>query len=307
MTIDDDVVRPSPQRSGPTARVGAGPLSAFSLLLVLFGCEERPETVSPTAAAPPGERADPESTPAEGAPGKAGGSADEAPETDPEAAEETEDHGAVPEDPAPSEEDDDHRGQGMAHSFADVARFARMFDAPDRDEWQKPAQVLRLLAVEAGMTVVDLGAGTGYFLPHLAKAVGDDGTVLALDVEPNMVAHMKDRMEQVGFDDVVTAREVAPDDPELDPGSVDRILVVDTWHHLGDREAYAARLRRALRPGGQLLVVDFTEDAPRGPPKVHRLTAPAVAAELEAAGFPEVQVVEESLPDQWVVRAAVPG
>jgi len=199
---------------------------------------------------------------------------------------------------------DDHHGQGMRHSFSDVARFRRLFDAPDRDEWQKPEEVVRLLSLEAGMTVVDLGAGTGYFLEHLVDAVGDEGTVLALDVEPNMVAHMEDRAEARGYDQV-EARVVEEDDPGLEPASVDRVLIVDTWHHLSDREAYAGSLRKALRPDGFVLVVDFTRDSERGPPKRHKLPATTVVEELEAGGFPDVAVVEETLPDQYVIRARV--
>jgi SAM-dependent methyltransferase len=152
------------------------------------------------------------------------------------------------------------------------------------------------------MSVADIGAGTGYFVPHLSPAVGGDGRVLALDVEPNMVAHMRDRFAKAGLQNT-EARLVAPDDPGLDPGSIDRILIVDTWHHISDRERYSARLREALRPGGAVLVVDFTPESPHGPPAAMRLSADQVSAELAAGGF-EVEILEESLPNQYVIRGS---
>ncbi len=197
-----------------------------------------------------------------------------------------------------------HAGQGHHHDFSDVERFAAIFDDPARDEWQRPSEVAALLELAPGVTVVDLGAGTGYFVPHLAPAVGPSGRVLALDTEPAMVEHMRRRVAEAGLANV-EPRVVAPDDPGLEPGSVDRILIVDTWHHVADREAYAARLREALRPGGYVLVVDFTPESPHGPPPAMRLSADAVVAELERGGF-EARAVEEGLPYQYVVRASVP-
>ncbi|MCA9611428.1 MAG: SAM-dependent methyltransferase, partial [Myxococcales bacterium] len=96
--------------------------------------------------------------------------------------------------------------------------------------------------------------------------------------------------------------EVAVDGPGLEPGSVDAILVVDTWHHLPDRVAYAAKLRDALREGGVLLVVDFTLETEQGPPVSARIAPEALVEELRAAGM-QATLVEETLPDQYVVRA----
>jgi len=148
------------------------------------------------------------------------------------------------------------------------------------------------------MTVADIGAGTGYLNAHLARAVGQDGKVLALDVEPNMVAYMTERAAREGTPQV-TARTVAPDDPGLAPASVDRILVLDTWHHLPDRSTYAAKLAAALRPGGKLVVVDFTEDAPDGPPPAMRLSPDEVSAEVAPAGLALGGQV--ALPHQYVL------
>ncbi len=198
----------------------------------------------------------------------------------------------------------EHGGAGHDHDFSDVERFAALFDAPDRDEWQQPAHVVELLQLEPGMTVADLGAGTGYFVPHLSSAVGESGHVLALDTEPAMVEHMRRRFEEAGLENA-EARVVEPGDPGLSPSSVDRILVVDTWHHIEDRPDYAGRLRSALRPGGFVLVIDFTEDSPHGPPAAMRLNPHVVHTELSRGGL-TCDHVDEELPHQFIVRAHRP-
>ncbi len=174
-------------------------------------------------------------------------------------------------------------------------------DDPGRDTRQKPAEVVAALELSEGMVVADVGAGTGYFEPHLSRAVGPRGRVLALDVEPELVAHMTKRFEAEGLANV-EARLVAPTDPGLAAASVDRVLVVDVWHHLTDRVSYARKLRDALAPGGRLVIVDYPEDAPRGPPPELRVGAQAVVAELAAAGL-EARVEPRSLPEQYVVVA----
>ncbi|MFK7991302.1 MAG: class I SAM-dependent methyltransferase [Sandaracinaceae bacterium] len=200
-----------------------------------------------------------------------------------------------------------HRGQGHQHGFSDVERYAAIFDADDRDAWQMPEEVVARMGIEPGMTVVDLGAGTGYFLPHLARAVGPTGCVLALDVEPNMVTHMQARIREAGWENV-RAAVVDPSEPGLAPHSADRVLTVDTWHHIEGREAYASRLATALsgETPGKLVIVDFTMDSPFGPPASMRLTEDAARAELSAASM-SAETVEEPLPHQWIVVGTAPA
>jgi predicted methyltransferase len=184
-----------------------------------------------------------------------------------------------------------------------VEVYAHRLDEPSRDAWQKPGEVVALLDCRPGDTVVDLGSGTGYFLQFLSRAVGAEGRVLALDITPQTVAWTEDRAEKEGLANI-EARQVLPDDPGLEGRSADRILIVDTWHHIEGRVDYAAKLVPALRRRGVMLVVDFTMDSPIGPPAAKRLTVDTVVAELESAGF-KTEVLEESLPYQYVVAATV--
>ncbi|MCZ6807502.1 MAG: methyltransferase domain-containing protein [Deltaproteobacteria bacterium] len=181
----------------------------------------------------------------------------------------------------------------------DPQAYAAKMDAKERYWWQRPEQVVELLQCEPGMTVVNLGAGTGYFLPYLSSAVERSGRVLALDVERSMVDIMDRRVTRDHLYNV-SPSVVPPDDPALTPRSVDRVLVVNTWHHLSHRVAYAEKLLGALRPGGLVLIVDFDQNSPKGPPVEFRLRPITVVGELESAGF-STQVLEESLPYQYAI------
>jgi cyclopropane fatty-acyl-phospholipid synthase-like methyltransferase len=130
--------------------------------------------------------------------------------------------------------------------------------------WQKPRHVIELLDLQPGMTVVDLGAGTGYFEGHLDRAVGETGRVWAIDVTRSFVDYLTARGERDGWKRV-TPKLAARDDPGLEPGSVDRVLIVDTWHHISGREAYAKKLAAALKPGGAVVIVEVTPESPHGP------------------------------------------
>jgi predicted methyltransferase len=192
------------------------------------------------------------------------------------------------------------KGHGHHHRFEDAASWSAVFDDPARDEWQKPGQVVEIVKVSPGMTVADVGAGTGYFSVHLARAVGPEGRVLAVDVEPDMVRWLGDRARRERLEQV-EAVLAAADDPRLPAGKVDRILVVDTWHHVEGRPAYAKRLAAALAPGGTVTVVDFRKDAPHGPPPAARVTEAEVIRDLEEGGL-SASVVDAGLPYQFVVQ-----
>jgi SAM-dependent methyltransferase len=190
-------------------------------------------------------------------------------------------------------------GDHFEHRFEDAEAWAKRFDDPARDGWQKPGDVIALMKVEPGQTAADIGAGTGYFLRHLSAAVGEKGRVLGLDIEPSMVEYMKRRAGREGLKNV-EARVIPGDDPSLPAGGVDRVLIVNTWHHIPAREAYVKKLAAGLAPGGAVFVVDFTKASPEGPPAEHRLPPGKVAAELRAGGL-ATEVLEDKLPRQYVV------
>ncbi len=198
---------------------------------------------------------------------------------------------------AAHEEGHGHHGD-IHHRFDDPDKWAKTFDDPERDAWQQPTKVVEALELEPGMAVADIGAGTGYFNPHLAAAVGPDGKVVAIDIEPKMVEYMAERAKRDGTPQV-EARVTQPGSHGLADGEVDRVLIVDTYHHIEDRPAYFGALRAALKPGGKLVIVDITKEAPFGPPVEARLTAEEVTQELAGAGW--VVAGEVDLPHQYVL------
>jgi predicted methyltransferase len=206
----------------------------------------------------------------------------------------------------PSESGHAHaHGHGpLVHRFEHAEQWAPEFDDPARDAWQQPKDVVDAMEIEPGMTVADIGAGTGYFEPWLSRAVGEKGTVLALDVEPDMVRYLHERAAREHLANVRPAL-VPMDDPKLPAGGVDRVLIVDTWHHIPDREAYATKVRSGLKAGGKAFVVDFKLDAKHGPPPHHRLDAEQVAHELTAGGL-SARIATTTLPEQYVVIGARP-
>jgi ubiquinone/menaquinone biosynthesis C-methylase UbiE len=172
--------------------------------------------------------------------------------------------------------------------FDDPAYWSKVFDDPARDAWQRPAEVAAALGVRPGQTVADLGAGTGYFTRPLAEVVGPTGTVLAVDVEPNLIAYLRERAAREHLSNV-RAVLAAADDPRLPAAGVDAVLVVDTYHHIDDRIGYFSRLRRALRPAGRVAVVDWQKrPLPVGPEMDHKLAREQVVEEMQGAGYRRV-------------------
>lgn len=181
----------------------------------------------------------------------------------------------------------------LQHKF-DPETSARSFDDPARDGWQLPDRVIQALGVKSGMTVADIGAGTGYFTIRLAK-VGPGVTVYAADIEPKMVDHLKKRAAGEQVTNVIPV--LASDTAANLPKPVDLILIVDTYHHIGNRRTYFSNLRQSLTPTGRIAIIDFRKDAPEGPPAHFRFTPEQIQAEMGDAGF-MLDATHDFLPRQ---------
>ncbi len=168
-----------------------------------------------------------------------------------------------------------------------------------RDSWQRPADVVDALELQPGDRVADLGAGEGYFVPHLTEAVGADGRVYAVDVDEGVVGELAERFPPDSTNvEVVLAKF---EDPMLPDGSLDLILIVNTYHHIEDRPAYFRRLRRDLRPGGRVAVIDPNEDLggilALALDEGHKSSAAVVEQEMRKAGY-RVEARHDFLPVQ---------
>jgi SAM-dependent methyltransferase len=181
------------------------------------------------------------------------------------------------------------------HSFHDADKWARVFDDPQRDAWQKPHEVIQALKLDPNAAVADIGAGTGYFSSRLARML-PAGRVYAVDTEPDMVKHLRERAKRENLQNIIVV-PAQPDNPKL-PGKVDLALFVDVYHHVANRERYLRTLGESLKPDGRVAIVDFRMDAPTGPPKSARVAPDRVKSEFRSAGYDLVQE-HAFLPNQY--------
>jgi ubiquinone/menaquinone biosynthesis C-methylase UbiE len=173
----------------------------------------------------------------------------------------------------------------MHQRHGDAAAYIASLEDPARDAYQKPDEVMKALALRRGEVVADIGSGSGYFTLRFAHAVGEAGRVYAVDVSPEMIRHLNRRLRDAGIRNVVPILS-DPDDPLLPDASVDRFVIVNTWHHIEDRPGYVALLKRMLKPGGQVVHIDFEKrDLPVGPPPAMKIAREELVKEMEAAGF----------------------
>jgi cyclopropane fatty-acyl-phospholipid synthase-like methyltransferase len=181
------------------------------------------------------------------------------------------------------------------HSFAGAEQWAKVFDDPARDSWQKPHEVIQALALAPDAVVADIGAGTGYFAVRIAHMT-PGGRVYAADIEPDMIKYLSERVKRENLPNVTPLLAKA-DDPML-PVPVDLALIVDTYHHIGGRKAYFRRLKDHLKLAGRVAIIDFTKDSPIGPPVRERLTADDVKKEMAQAGY-ALAAEQSLLPNQY--------
>jgi SAM-dependent methyltransferase len=169
------------------------------------------------------------------------------------------------------------------HHFEDAKRWSRVFDDPKRDAWQKPDLVIGELALRPTDVVADLGCGTGYFTTRLARVVRE-GRVLAVDIEPDMIEHVKERAKKDAITNVVPVLASA-NDPKL-PDGVHLVLVVDTYHHISDRTRYFQNVKTRLARDGRVVIVDFKPGKlPVGPPEEHKISPEVTTREMTEAGY----------------------
>ncbi len=206
------------------------------------------------------------------------------------------------EDPAFAE----YRGEELFRSLARKAwahGYTMLLERDNREQVQKSPEIMKVLAFKPGERVADIGAGTGYFTLPVARAVAPTGQVFALDIAPEMLEYLDMRVKAQKVANV-TLRKVTSDDPQLPPGAVDTILMIDTIHYVKDRAAYAKKLAPALAPGGRLVIIDYRprpmSERPWGPPPEQQFPREQLDREMAAAGF-TVTASYDFLPEQFFV------
>jgi ubiquinone/menaquinone biosynthesis C-methylase UbiE len=159
-----------------------------------------------------------------------------------------------------------------------------MLEGPDRAAWQRPDEIMDALRIAEGSTVVDLGAGGGWFTVRLASRVGPNGKVYAEDVQPQMIEAIKRRVARAGLDNVVPILGTESD-PRL-PERVDAVLIVDSFHEMRQPVLMLRGVAARLKPAGRVGIVEFKKDGwGPGPPMNERVDPEHVIGTAEAAGL----------------------
>ena len=171
---------------------------------------------------------------------------------------------------------------------ADIQQYLEHLNRAERDTDQQPAQVIETLGLQPGLSVADIGAGSGYFTRRFVQAVTEKGKVYAVDVERDMLQYAKDSINRMPIPSTVEFILAQPDNPQLPTQSVDVVFLCNVYHHLNDRPAYFSHVRPSLKPGGRVAVIDFYHDARSGDigfPRKHLVARDTVVEEMSKAGF----------------------
>lgn len=191
-----------------------------------------------------------------------------------------------------------YQGREISHVMGHLG--ADWLERPERQQEERPDLLIASLGIRPGQTVADIGAGSGYFTRRLAKQVGKGGKVMAVDIQPEMLRILKTNLEAEGIQNVemILGQEQSPNLPEA---SLDLVLMVDVYHEFSYPHEMMTDIRRALKPGGQVVWVEYRLEDPRVPIKLlHKMSKAQVKKEAEHQGFEWVRTYE-GLPRQHVL------
>ena len=184
----------------------------------------------------------------------------------------------------------------------DFEDLVKRFESKERDEYQKPQEVLNYLGDIKGKKIMEIGAGTGYFSFRMVEA---GAKLIAADVDERFQKYIQAKKEKLNIsDEKLSLRKVPYDSPNLTDGEVDMALIVNTYHHIEQRAVYFAKVKKGLSKGGSLVVIDFfKKKLPIGPPLEMKISATQVQKELAEAGFSDFTVEQDLLSYQYIITA----
>ncbi|MFK7786549.1 MAG: class I SAM-dependent methyltransferase [Crocinitomicaceae bacterium] len=198
-----------------------------------------------------------------------------------------------------SDHDHGHSANEYMHQSS-IEELIERFESPERDEYQQPERVLRYLGDLQGKTIMDVGAGSGYFSIRLAE---NGANVIAADVSDEFQEVIQKRIDESKIENI-ELRKLSYDSPKLSESEVDMVLIVNTYHHIEDRSNYFSKVKKGTKDDGELVVIDFFKmETPVGPPVDHKIAIDQVVSELKDAGFTSFDVNVDLLPYQYIVRA----
>jgi ubiquinone/menaquinone biosynthesis C-methylase UbiE len=191
-----------------------------------------------------------------------------------------------------------YQGREISHVMGHLG--ADWLERPERQQEERPDLLIEALGVRPGDTVADIGAGSGYFTRRLSAETGNDGKVLAVDIQPEMLSILKRNLEKEGIKNVemIQGTEKSPNLPEA---SVDLVLMVDVYHEFSYPHEMMTAIHKALKPDGQVVWVEYRLEDPRVPIKLlHKMSKKQVKKEATYQGFEWVRSYE-GLPRQHLL------
>jgi ubiquinone/menaquinone biosynthesis C-methylase UbiE len=203
---------------------------------------------------------------------------------------------------------DDHDPDGIGKFYLgrEIAQVmghlgADWLDRPTREQEEQPARLLKALKIKQGEKIADIGAGSGFFTFRLSRLVGSKGKVYAVDIQPEMLAIIRKRMNDQNLTNIKLVRGTEKD-PGLPDDSVDMILLVDVYHEFGYPHEMTRAMVKALKPGGRLVFVEYRMEDPRVPiTLVHKMTKKQVLKEMKPhTQLRHVKTIE-TLPWQHII------
>lgn len=188
----------------------------------------------------------------------------------------------------------------MGHQGAD------WLERPERVDEEKPDQMVELLGLKPGDSVADIGAGTGYVSWRMARKVGPNGKVYAVDIQQEMLDLLQEQMKKRGVSNVVsTLGEIT--DPKLPTNAIDLVIMVDVYHEFSHPHEMMQGIIRSLKPGGRVAFVEYRAEDPEVPiRRVHKMSEAQVKKEALAAGL-EWEKTNSELPRQHLIIFRKPG
>lgn len=155
----------------------------------------------------------------------------------------------------------------------------------EREREERCSVMLANLGLKPGMTVCDMGCGNGFYSLKMAKVVEPDGQILGVDIQPQMLTLLRDRMEKAGIDNVTPVLG-SLHNPRLPKGEVDLVLLVDVYHEFSHPEHMLKAMRESLAPGGMIVLVEYRMEDPEVPIKrLHKMSKEQIHKEMKPNGF----------------------
>jgi predicted methyltransferase len=192
------------------------------------------------------------------------------------------------------------RHPATGRPIAGLATDASWLERAERESEESPAQAIALIGVTPGITVADVGAGSGYMTTRLARAVGPTGRVYATDLQPAMLDLLREKVRTNGLANV-TVVQATETEANLPAGAIDLVLLVDVYHELSRPQETLRSLHAALKADGRLVLVEYRGEDPTIPiAPTHRMSVSEAKTEVEAEGFRFDRLIP-GLPRQHII------